>query len=304
MFAFAAFVVVAILVATSPGPDTALVRGAATGRGCAAALAGAAGVVCGLLVWAVLVSTQASLASVDQVAAIALRVASGVYLASIGIWSLRQQNGIRLPIPAETRLKTATFLQGFAGNLLNAKVGLLYLSLLPVFVTPGQAVFIGHLKLASVHAAASLLWLSVMAIGGARHSRLQAIPQVTRDLRLAIGTSLVSLAAELGGAFASAIGGQAGTSALSSAEGVTAVGAVLALEQTGHAPTPPNLCEERRRSSPSLSRPDTGRTILISRRCPEQRCADPGSLAAYGRPLAARTACDLQRARGVAGPNE
>ena len=148
----AAFAVFAAVLAITPGLDTMLVLRTTAVSGRAAGLAAVTGVALGCLVWAV-----ASAAGVTAVLAASrlafdiLRWAGVAYLLLLGIrtlWTARTST-VDEPPPVTgwaTALRT-----GFTTNLLNPKVGVFYLSVMPQFLPSGLNPLAGSLALGAIH---------------------------------------------------------------------------------------------------------------------------------------------------------
>jgi RhtB (resistance to homoserine/threonine) family protein len=198
-----AFALVAAVVTVSPGADTFLVVRNALRGGRRDGMLAAAGIGCGLYVHALLsaIGVSAILAHSAQ-AFFALKVAGAAYLAWLGLQSLRA--GIR-GAPATTpegALPAAVpaarcFREGLLTNLLNPKVIVFYLALLPQFLSPGDPALAKSLLLAAVHFSETLAWLSVVAWAVDRSRRFFLRPALRRWMDSLCGAILVALGAKL-----------------------------------------------------------------------------------------------------------
>jgi threonine/homoserine/homoserine lactone efflux protein len=216
------FLLVAALIVITPGPDMALVASNALNRGRGAALATAAGVCVGLLVWTG--ASAAGLAAVLSTSAIAftaVKLAGAVYLvilgvqALIGAWRARgtaagQQeptvserpappggHQVRHWRPRLPRLGRSPFSQGLACNVLNPKIAVLFTSLIPQFVTPGPTAPWQSAGLAGVFVAMGLVWLTGFALTASAANGILRRPRVQRVQRVITGTALVGLGLRL-----------------------------------------------------------------------------------------------------------
>jgi threonine/homoserine/homoserine lactone efflux protein len=189
------FAVVAAALTITPGLDTALVlRSAVTARR-RDAWATAVGIVVGLLVWGAAAAAGVSaLLTASRFAYDALRYAGAAYLVWFGarlLWRARH------PVPpaeapgAAGRSAWRAARTGLVTNLLNPKVGVFYLALLPQFVPPGADALAVGLLLAAVHAVLSLTWFALLiGLAGALGRRLRN-PRTVRAVDGTTGVALV-----------------------------------------------------------------------------------------------------------------
>jgi len=173
-----AFVVVATLLAITPGADTLLVVRNVLTRGRVAALLTVAGIAGGCVVHAVLSAVGVSLILVRSAEAFAvLRFCGAAYLIVLGVQSVRRwwrvDDGARAAsdsgAPAlRTSRRLRSFVEGLLTNLLNPKVGIFYLAFLPQFIAPGDLALERSLRLAALHIGIGVVWLSVLSFGVGR----------------------------------------------------------------------------------------------------------------------------------------
>jgi threonine/homoserine/homoserine lactone efflux protein len=133
---------VALIIAT-PGQDMlmSLSRGLSQGR--AAAAAYAAGVAVGIMVHAALAALGVSvLLRTSEAAFTIFKLAGGAYLIYLGVQLWRAQGGA-LVQPQAPRALPALFAMGALGNVLNPKVALFVLALVPQFVVNDSGVSAG-----------------------------------------------------------------------------------------------------------------------------------------------------------------
>jgi threonine/homoserine/homoserine lactone efflux protein len=172
-----AFVVVATLLAVTPGADTLLVVRNVLARGRVAALLTVAGIAGGCVVHAVLSAVGVSLILVRSAEAFAvLRFCGAAYLIVLGAQSVRRWWRVDDGAPAAPDRGAAlrpsrrlrSFVEGLLTNVLNPKVGIFYLAFLPQFIAPGDAVLERSLLLAALHIGIGVVWLSVLSFGVGR----------------------------------------------------------------------------------------------------------------------------------------
>ncbi|ANZ15688.1 LysE family translocator [Streptomyces noursei] len=204
------FTVVAALLTVSPGPDFAVVLRTALGSGRRAALCSALGIAAGCFVWGLAgaVGLTAMLAA-SQTAYDALRVTGAVYLVWLGVQALRgarrrrgadaaEDGPAEETAPAVPGSPWRAFRGGLLTNVLNPKVGVVYLSLLPQFIPHGAPVVGTTLLLVAVHAVLGVLWLGGVALAVHRARAVLQRPRVRRRLDQATGGVLVALGTAVG----------------------------------------------------------------------------------------------------------
>jgi len=198
-----AFAVVAALVTISPGADTFLVVRNALRGGRRDGFMTVLGISSGLYFHALLSALGVSAVLAHSAGAfLTLKIAGAAYLAWLGIQSLRAGFG-RLPPAPSGEVATAqvpplrSFREGLLTNLLNPKVIVFYLALLPQFMEPGDPVLARSLLLAAIHCAEGILWLGFVAWAVDRSRRLFLTPAVRRWLNALCGTVLIALGLRL-----------------------------------------------------------------------------------------------------------
>ena len=132
----ATFFLAAGLLTVTPGVGTVLVLRTAAVEGPGRAMAAGAGIILGLMVWAVLTAAGLSaLLAVSKTAYLVLQIAGVGYLLFLGgrmLWSAFRGAAVTHeggPSPAASST-AGWFLRGLLTNLLNPKVGVFYVSFL------------------------------------------------------------------------------------------------------------------------------------------------------------------------------
>ena len=194
------FAVVAAALTVTPGLDTALVlRAALTGRRSEAA-ATAAGIVTGLFVWGAAAAAGVSaLLTASRLGYDVLRWAGTAYLVAYGVRLLwRAVRGAAVPeeAPDGPQGWRAARL-GLLTNLLNPKVGIFYVALLPQFLPPGSDPLAVGLLLAAVHGVLSLVWFAALIAVAAAAARRLRHPRTLRVVDGVTGTVLVGVGVRL-----------------------------------------------------------------------------------------------------------
>lgn len=212
----ASFSLCAALLTVTPGADTLLVLTQGIRSGRRAALACALGVNTGLVCWAALtVGGLSALLAASPWAYGCVRIAGAAYLLWLGLTSLARSMRTRpsgrpssSPAPAPTvgfggttadALPWRALRRGVVTNLLNPKVGVFYVSLLPQFAPPGQRGPTLLLTLAAIHLVLSIAWLS--AVGWATAGAARSLtPRAVTRLEAAGAVALVGAGAAIAGA--------------------------------------------------------------------------------------------------------
>jgi threonine/homoserine/homoserine lactone efflux protein len=187
------FVLLAVVVICTPGPDTALtIRNTLLG-GRGNGLRTAQGVAFGQALWTLAASAGiAALVSASQPVFVAVRIAGAAYLAWLGLQALvAAVRGRRHE--DRPRGSAAGFRQGLLSNLANPKMAVFFTSLLPQFGTGFGELF----ALGLLFAAMTLAWLSGAALAVGRTRSLLVRGRVRRALDAVTGIALVAFGARL-----------------------------------------------------------------------------------------------------------
>jgi threonine/homoserine/homoserine lactone efflux protein len=195
------FAVIAAALTVTPGLDTALVLRASLTGSRREALATGAGIVLGLLVWgcAAAVGVSALLAASTDGYDV-LRYAGAAYLLWFGARLVVRAVGGRgamTDAPAVGRSPWAAVRLGLVTNLLNPKVGVFYVALLPQFVPPGSDPLSTGLLLAAVHGLLSMAWFTLLAVLAGTLQRWLRRPAAVRTIDGVTGVALLGFGARL-----------------------------------------------------------------------------------------------------------
>jgi threonine/homoserine/homoserine lactone efflux protein len=189
---------VVLLAAMSPGPDFAIVTRNAMVSGRRAGMACGAGIAVGVFAWAVVTALGiAGLLAASAVAFTAVKLVGAGYLVVLGVRALlaarrgEYDNAEHVP-GARATSAPAAFRQGIVTNLLNPKVAVFFVALLPQFL-PASATAADHLLLAGVAAGVTLTWFTVLAGVVSALRRLLTGNRVRRGIDALMGTLLVGL---------------------------------------------------------------------------------------------------------------
>jgi threonine/homoserine/homoserine lactone efflux protein len=197
------FALVAGALTVTPGLDTALVLRAALTGSRRQAMATGAGIVAGLFVWGAAAAVGVSaLLTASQLAFDVLRYAGAAYVVGFGVrllvQALRRSRVDGQPPAVDGRRSTwQAARQGLATNLLNPKVGVFYVALLPQFVPAGSNPLAVGLLLAAVHGLLSIAWFALLTSLATVLSRWLRRPVTTRVIDGITGTALVGFGMRL-----------------------------------------------------------------------------------------------------------
>ncbi len=196
-----AFALVALALTLTPGLDTALVLRAALTRSRRAAAATAAGIVTGLFVWGAAAAVGVSaLLTASELAYDVLRYAGAAYVVWFGLRLLvRAARGTAPAEPAGAAQRSSwqAARQGLTTNLLNPKVGVFYVALLPQFLPPGSDPLAVGLLLAGVHGLISVGWFALLIVLASALGRRLRRPSTVRTIDGVTGTTLIGFGVKL-----------------------------------------------------------------------------------------------------------
>ncbi|MGW4567964.1 LysE family translocator [Streptomyces sp. NPDC004561] len=198
------FALVVGLLTLTPGLDTALVlRTAALGRR-TRAWGVVLGIQTGTLVWGTLTSLGVTaLLTASHLAYETLRWAGAAYLLWMAARMIRATfRGERPDAPAPESLTGADSLaagwrQGTLTNLLNPKVGVFYVAVLPQFIPPGAPHFSTGVLLTCVHIALGLVWSTVLVASATAVGAWLRRPRARRLLDRVTATVIAGFALKL-----------------------------------------------------------------------------------------------------------
>jgi threonine/homoserine/homoserine lactone efflux protein len=190
------FVGTAVVIALTPGADTAMVVRNALAAGAPAARRTALGTTTGLLVWgAASACGVAALLNASAEVFTTLKLAGAAYLIWLGVQAILRAGA---HAPEERRARGGSpFRQGLFCNLLNPKAGVFFTALLPQFVSPQDPALLVSLLMTAIAAATSLAWLSVYAAVVPRAGDVLRRAAVRRALDRVTGIVLIGLGVRL-----------------------------------------------------------------------------------------------------------
>jgi threonine/homoserine/homoserine lactone efflux protein len=196
-----AFAGVSLLLAVTPGPDMAVVTKNALAHGRRGVLLTTSGIGLALVIWvtATAVGLSALLRTSGELL-FALKIVGALYLAYLGVRTLfesRQQPGDLLAGTAPAAPAHAVFRQGFLSAISNPKLGVFFVTFLPQFVLPGQAVLPRLLELGVTFAVIGWLWMNVYGLFVTRLRDVITAPRVRQWMQRVTGVVLLGFGARL-----------------------------------------------------------------------------------------------------------
>ena len=189
--AYITFAVIALVIALTPGSDTAVVLKNSLQHGRRGGLATSFGVTAAAVVQAVLAAAGLGvLIAQSQPVLQAVRWIGVVYLAWMALQALRSAWKGHYPEESDARLAaTRGSRQGFLVNITNPQVLLFYLAVLPQFMSPGMELWALGL-LALTHPVLGLLQLLGVVVLVQAAARWVRRRPVRRTLDAATGAAL------------------------------------------------------------------------------------------------------------------
>ena len=196
-----AFAGVSLLLAVTPGPDMAVVTKNALAHGRRGVVLTTSGIALALVLWVsgTAIGLSAVLRASGQVL-FALKVIGAVYLAYLGVRTLlesRARPGDLLAATPPAAPAHAVFRQGFLSAISNPKLGVFFVTFLPQFVLPGQAVLPRLLELGVVFAVIGWTWMNVYGLFVTRLRDVITTPVVRQWMQRVTGVVLLGFGARL-----------------------------------------------------------------------------------------------------------
>src|SRR5881398_736544 len=196
-----AFAGVSILLSVTPGPDMAVVTKNALAHGRRGVLLTTSGIALALITWvtATAVGLSALLRTSGDVL-FALKLVGACYLGYLGIRARlesRHPAGDLLAEAPPAAPAHAVFRQGFLSAISNPKLGVFFVTFLPQFVLPGQAVLPRLLELGVTFAVIGYLWMNLYGLFVTRLREAITGPRVRRWMQRVTGMVLLGFGARL-----------------------------------------------------------------------------------------------------------
>ncbi|HSS60824.1 MAG TPA: LysE family translocator [Candidatus Limnocylindrales bacterium] len=196
-----AFAGVSLLLAVTPGPDMAVVTKNALAHGRRGVILTTSGIGLALVTWvtATAVGLSALLRTSGEVLLV-LKIVGACYLAYLGVRTLlesRAQPGDLLGATPPAAPAHAVFRQGFLSAISNPKLGVFFVTFLPQFVQPGQAVLPRLFELGVTFAVIGWVWMNVYGLFVTRLRQVITAPRVRQWMQRVTGVVLLGFGARL-----------------------------------------------------------------------------------------------------------
>lgn len=194
------FLIAAIVLNISPGPDIAYVIGRTLAQGKISGLLSTWGVCTGAMLHATAAGLGFSIIiQTSELAYHILLYAGAAYLFWMGISTLLSKGLLKPQKSAAVSSKVKIYLQGVMVDILNPKVALFFLAFVPQFISPGDPHrFLTFIALGAVVVGIAIVWESLVVFF-AHHllSGLVAKPAVSRTLNICLGAMFIGLSVKL-----------------------------------------------------------------------------------------------------------
>jgi threonine/homoserine/homoserine lactone efflux protein len=165
------FIATAVVLVITPGQDTFFILGRSLASGRAAGIAAALGITAGSLIHTSLAALGLSaLLATSPQAFMVVKFAGAAYLLYIGIRALLSRTrGLPGAEVQGSDGRWSAFRQGIVSNLLNPKVALFFLALMPQFISAGSVHKVAaFLLLGLTFVTLGVVWCLVLAVAAAR----------------------------------------------------------------------------------------------------------------------------------------
>lgn len=195
------FVVTGVILNLTPGQDTLYILGSSVAYGRRIGIASALGISAGCIVHTIAAALGLSaILSTSSTAFTVVKLAGAAYLIYLGVRALATRAESVSPLAQGTSLSAgAAFRRGVMTNVLNPKVALFFLALLPQFIdSDSPAKISAFLVLGLTFVATGTLWCLILAVTASRvRSTFVEHPSALTWLSRAGGTLFVLLGLRL-----------------------------------------------------------------------------------------------------------
>ncbi|MBO9534990.1 MAG: LysE family translocator [Solirubrobacteraceae bacterium] len=189
------------LITILPGPDVAVVTHAALTQGQTGARRAAAGITLGLTIWGVAtVGGLAALLAESAAAYSAVKLIGAGYLIFLGVRTLIQLRGdVHQAIAHATPAPRGRgpFRRGLLTDLLNPKIAVFYVAVLPGLAPDALALSAGLALLVAMHVVITISWLTFYGTFVVRAGDAFRRPEIRRRMEALTGAVMVGLGIQI-----------------------------------------------------------------------------------------------------------
>ncbi len=188
------FILAVIMISLTPGADTVFILTKSIAGGYRQGFASVAGIVCGLFVHTTLAAFGLSVILMTSALLFNLvKIAGAVYLIYLGIMALKSKSSININKENASSSFFVVFRQGLFTNLLNPKVALFFLALLPQFVKSNAESPVPFLILGFTFIFIGTIWSLFLVWASARMSNTLRQSKFSNYLNKAAGVIFIAL---------------------------------------------------------------------------------------------------------------
>ncbi len=192
------FIAIAALLVMAPGPNSLLIVQSVLSSGKKAGVLNILGILLGFLTQALMCVLGLAVVLAHSAHLIQwIKWAGAAVLIFLGISAIRatfkEQKSVCEPvIMCEQEPPFKSLLKGFATCILNPKISLFYISVLPQFASPERFVLEGML-LSVLHSMVAAAWFALLVLAVTRLNRWLSQPKINRRLRRTTGGFFIFL---------------------------------------------------------------------------------------------------------------
>ena len=195
------FIATAVLLVITPGQDTFFILGRSLAGGRSAGIAAALGITAGSVIhtFAAALGLSALLAT-SPYAFMVVKLVGAAYLLYIGVRALLNcDSGLPADEPRGGAGQWSAFRQGVLTNVLNPKVALFFLALMPQFIDAGSTNKVAaFLALGFTFMALGVVWCVVLAVAAAKlRGAILRRPSMASVLNKIAGAMFIALGLRL-----------------------------------------------------------------------------------------------------------
>lgn len=200
--ALLSFALVAGMLTLIPGLDTTLVLRTTLLMGRARGFAAGVGIAAGLLAWGIAAAVgAAALLAASHTAFLVVKYCGVAYMAYMGLSLILRTFRTHTaaenhsPSPSESTLRA--FLQGLGTNLLNPKIGVFYMAMIPQFLPEGVPHLAMGAALAAIHVAFTQIWFALLVLIAGSARKVLTTPRAAKIIDRIAGVLMMGFAGKL-----------------------------------------------------------------------------------------------------------